>query len=126
MPKEIEHVGTRWTEPNGKLHVVVEHPDFDGLELRAEILREAGYEVAMCSGPQAGSRRNRTTCPLVVGGSCTLIEHADVVVTTCLLRDADEIIDKLTKVGAPLVVETSQTTTPHELLTAVASKLATA
>jgi hypothetical protein len=126
VANEIEHFGRRWSEPNGKVHVVVEHPDLDGLDLRAEILREAGYEVAMCSGPQAGSRRNRTTCPLVAGGGCTLVEHADVVVTTCLLRDADQIIDGLRMAGAPVVVETSPTTTPNELLAAVADTLATA
>jgi hypothetical protein len=126
MAKQIEHSGTRWSKPNGQLHVLVEHPDLDGLDTRGAVLRAAGYEVALCAGPQAGSRRDRTTCPLVSGGDCTLVDHADVVVTSCLLRDGDAIIGALENADVPLVVETSPTTTPRELLSAVAAKLSNA
>jgi hypothetical protein len=124
MAKDIEHFGTHWSKSTSKLHVLVENPDIEGLDVRAAILREAGYEVAMCAGPQAGGRRDRTTCPLVAGGSCTLVDHADVVVTSCLLRDSDRIVGALEKADVPVVVETSWTTTPTELLSAVAARLA--
>jgi hypothetical protein len=41
-----------------------------------------------------------------------------------MLRDVAEIVGALTEAGAPLGLETSPTTTPRELLTALESKLA--
>lgn len=46
----------------------------DGL---TRVLREHGYTVAVCEGPQARAAR---TCSLVVDGACGLVDGADVVV----------------------------------------------
>jgi len=55
--------------------VECEHPAIqDGL---TRVLREHGYTVAVCGGPQARTAR---TCPLVVDGACGLVDGADVVV----------------------------------------------
>jgi hypothetical protein len=45
----------------------------DGL---ARVLRESGYEVSLCAGPESRS----SGCPLVVSGQCALVEDAQVVV----------------------------------------------
>jgi hypothetical protein len=62
----------RW--PIGKPRVLVE----DASDLAAvsdhSMLREAGFEVAVCSGPDGSAG-----CPLVEGGRCELAESADVV-----------------------------------------------
>jgi hypothetical protein len=41
-------------------------------------LREAGFQVAVCSGPT--SRSPGDPCPLLVGEPCALVDGADVVV----------------------------------------------
>jgi hypothetical protein len=98
-----------WPEPSRKPRVLVENPDGAELWAHADILREAGYEVATCAGPAepASWHQRPTTCPLVGEGRCPLAEGADVVVTTTDLRDGAEIVAALgTSVPAALVVET--------------------
>jgi hypothetical protein len=116
-----------WGEPTGKPKVLIENPDCADLWAHAEILREAGYEVAVCSGPQQPEARPswlgrrsgnfpdptdllvdpvRTRCPLVAHGHCPLVEDADVVVSTTSLADSREILATISSRGTPpLVVE---------------------
>jgi hypothetical protein len=113
-----------WAEPSGKPRVLIENPDGADLWAHAEILREAGYEVAMCGGPTpepehvpwlrrlyeadplAGERPERTFCPLLTEGHCPLVEGADVVVSTTALTDSREILATLGARSSPaLVVE---------------------
>ncbi len=112
-----------WPEQSGKPKVLIENPDRADLWAHAELLREAGYEVAMCGGPTAAAerapwfrrlfradppqeRQERTLCPLVAEGHCPLVEGADVVVSTTRLTDSREILARLSaRKSPPLVVE---------------------
>jgi hypothetical protein len=106
--------------------VLIENPDGADLWAHAEVLREAGYDVAMCVGPTAETehvpwfrrrhlywadpqpteRQKRTLCPLVSEGHCPLVEGADVVVSTTRLTDSREILGTLSARSSPaLVVE---------------------
>jgi hypothetical protein len=70
----------RW--PAGKPRVLVE--DFSGTAAVSDhsLFREAGFEVAVCSGPDESD-----PCPLTLGGRCELAESADVVL---FALDADD------------------------------------
>jgi hypothetical protein len=113
-----------WPAQSGKARVLIENPDRADLWAHAEVLREAGYDVAVCGGPTAASEpvtwfrrlfptgseltesRERTVCPLVAHGHCPLVEGADVVVSTTALTDSREIHATLSARSAPaLVVE---------------------
>jgi hypothetical protein len=86
---------------SGKPRVLLEHPDRKVLWEAAHALREAGYEVRICAGPDDGER-----CPLTEFGSCRLVEEADVVVTSTRLADAEELLETYSQCGGPrLVVE---------------------
>ena len=89
-----------WPEPAGKPRVLIENPDGAELWAHADLLRQAGYEVATCYGP------SWTACPLTDGGECPLAAGADVIVTTTELTDSAAIIEALeTKVAGAVVVE---------------------
>jgi hypothetical protein len=98
-----------WPEPSGKPRVLIENPDGADLWAHAEILRDAGYDVAMCAGPSdavPAEHQERTVCPLIAEGQCPLVEGADVVVSTTYLTDGREILATLSARGSPaLVVE---------------------
>jgi hypothetical protein len=96
-----------WPDPSGKPRVLIENPDGADLFAHAEILREAGYDVAVCGGPSPKSGdHEHTACPLLVEGRCPLVEGADVVVSTIGLTDSREILAKLSARSSPaLVVE---------------------
>jgi hypothetical protein len=113
-----------WPEQTGKPRVLIENPDRADLWAHADVLREAGYDVAMCGGPtpepapvtwfqrlfradpEPAEPQQRTFCPLVAHGHCPLVEGADVVVSTTTLTDSREIHAQLRATGAPaLVVE---------------------
>jgi hypothetical protein len=119
------HAG-EWPERGGKPRVLIENPDGADLWAHADVLREAGYEVATCVGPTAETkyvpwlrrrplywaesqpteRKERTLCPLVAEGHCPLAEGADVVVSTTQLTDSREILATLSARSSPaLVVE---------------------
>jgi hypothetical protein len=86
---------------SGKPRVLVEHPDRKVLWEAARVLREAGYEVRICAGPDDGER-----CPLTEFGSCRLVEEADVVVTSTRLADTEELLETYSHLDGPrLVVE---------------------
>lgn len=123
-PRSI-HPG-EWPEQTGKPRVLIENPDGADLGAHAEVLREAGYDVATCAGPTAEikrvpwfrrghlywgdsqpmERQERTLCPLISEGHCPLAEGADVVVSTTQLIDSREILATLSARSTPaLVVE---------------------
>jgi hypothetical protein len=60
---------------SGRRRVVVEANDFALGAAAANTLTRAGFEVAQCAGPDADHR-----CPLTVGGVCSLVGGADLVV----------------------------------------------
>jgi hypothetical protein len=96
-----------WPEQSGRPRVLIENPDGADLWAHADVLREAGYDVAMCGGPSAETEQHeRTVCPLVTEGRCPLVEGADVVVSTTRLTDGREILGRLSARSSPaLVVE---------------------
>jgi hypothetical protein len=115
-----------WPEHGGKPRVLIENPDRADLWAHADLLREAGYDVAICGGPVAeiapapwhrrvfsstsgsdeAEHRPRVLCPLVTGGHCPLVEGADVVVSTTQLTDGGEILAALSaRTDLALVVE---------------------
>jgi hypothetical protein len=113
-----------WPEQSGKPRVLIENPERADLWAHADLLRKAGYDVAMCGGPIAETehvswfrrlvrvdpeppeRRERTVCPLVADGHCPLVEGADVVVSTTQLTDSREILATLSaRKPSALVVE---------------------
>ncbi len=116
-----------WPDATGKRRVLIENPDGADLWAHAEILRGAGYDVALCHGPSKPVERmpwyrrrpgyfedaeqlqpdeERTLCPLVVEGRCPLVEGADVVVSTTTMTESREILAALSsRDSLALVVE---------------------
>ncbi|MGZ4290779.1 MAG: hypothetical protein ACXVQZ_09210 [Gaiellaceae bacterium] len=111
--------------------MLIENRNRADLWAHAEILRGVGYDVALCHGPSKPVERapwyrrpgffaasgqlqpdeERTLCPLVVAGRCSLVEGADVVVSTTELDESREVIAALSSRGSPaLVVEGTR---PH-------------
>jgi hypothetical protein len=87
--------------------VLIENPDRADLWTHAAVLRGAGYDVAMCSGPTAASeQQEHTLCPLLTEKQCPLVEGADVVLSTTQLADGREILAAFSARSSPaLVVE---------------------
>lgn len=69
-PARVLH--RRW--PVGKPRVLVEDPSDVAAVSDHSVLRDAGFEVAVCSGPDGSAG-----CPLVEGDRCELAESADIV-----------------------------------------------
>lgn len=87
----------------GQPRVLVEHPDeSEGLAL-AGALREAGYAVAVCPGPERSER-----CPLTGPEGCAVAHGADVVVAGLGLErpEGREVLEALRArcPSTPLVV----------------------
>jgi hypothetical protein len=119
-----------WPTRTDRPRVLIEHPDGAALWAEAEIMRDAGYDVAVCSGPTEGFPRPRTfgirlrtfadeeppsadgqptACPLLTRGRCSLVDGADVVVSTTDLGQSRGILAALGARRSPaLVVESSQ------------------
>ena len=111
-----------WPEHAGKPRVLIENPDRADLWAHAELLRGAGYDVAICGGPVAEiaparwyrrlvsaapgptERQQRVLCPLVTAGRCSLVEGADVVVSTIHMTDSREVLAALTARTSPVLV----------------------
>ena len=62
----------RW--PAGKPRVLVEDPSELATISDHSLFRQAGFDVAVCSGPDPTA-----ACPLVGKGTCALADNADVV-----------------------------------------------
>jgi len=95
-----------WPAREGRKRALVENPDSAQLWAYAEVLREAGYDVATCTGehPEGDDR-----CPLIETGHCGLVEGADVVVSTCSVHRGDKLLAVLgTKGSTPVVFEAPQ------------------
>jgi hypothetical protein len=100
-----------WPSRTGRARVLIEHPDPATLWAEAEAMRDAGYDVAVCTGPTKTFERAsvRQTCPLLVDGHCSLVEQADVVVSTTDLGESQSLLAALSERRTPaLVVESSK------------------
>jgi hypothetical protein len=74
----VPAVKSRWTWSD-QPSVVIEHDDWRAALEYAAALRQAGFSVLLCAGPDA--RGASGPCPLLVGSECALVAGADVVVT---------------------------------------------
>jgi hypothetical protein len=130
-----------WPAATTRPRVLLENPDGAETWAQAETLRNAGYDVAVCTGPieVAGRRRPgyfeepawldrnaRTLCPLVAGGRCGLVDGADVVVSIPELGEVVAAIRQ--KRGPDVIVEGTDGAIPlpvtkTNLLAAVAAAL---
>jgi CheY-like chemotaxis protein len=80
-----------WPWP-GHPRVLIEHPD-EVVGLRfASVLRQAGYVVAVCPGPEQSEQ-----CPLAGPEGCAVAHGADVVVSSLGLErpEAREVLQSL-------------------------------
>ncbi len=123
-PKLVEPGG--WPSRGGRARVLLESPDLTDAAAQAQALSEAGYEVALCRGPEAAlppsfafdasprwfdaiPGREATVCPVTCGEACALVDGADLVVTTTTLVSATEVQAGVWERGKPvLVVEPQQ------------------
>lgn len=55
-------------------HVLIVHHDPDMADQQSDWLRQAGYDVEECAGPQYGA------CPVLRGEPCAAVDHTDVMV----------------------------------------------
>jgi hypothetical protein len=118
-----------WPSRTGRARVLIEHPDPAVLWAEAEAMRDAGYDVAVCTGPTRTFERPRSggirlrafadeearvdqlrqACPLLANGRCSLVEQADVVVSTTDLGESQSVLAALSdRRTPPLVVESSK------------------
>jgi len=105
-PEFLEPV--TWSPRSTKPRVLVENPDRAELLAHADILRDAGYDVAICTGPDTGRGRKACGCPLLEGERCALVDGSDVVVSTSSLNGSDDILAALQAQGSlPVVFEVS-------------------
>lgn len=81
--------------------VLLECAEHDDPDVIAGVLRRAGYEVTVCTGPE--HRR----CDLLAAGSCDRVDGAEVVVNLLSTRVGDEIAATVAAAhgGRGLVVE---------------------
>jgi RimJ/RimL family protein N-acetyltransferase len=77
-----------WPGPHDRPRVLAEVGG--GRWTREQALRQAGLQVIVCPGPQAGRAAH---CPAVEGKPCPLVQGADVVV--CSLAPGDERADQV-------------------------------
>jgi len=88
----------------GQPHVLIEHPDESAGLALASVLRQAGYAVAVCPGPEQSER-----CPLTGPEGCAVAHGADVVVSSLGLErlEAREVLQalRMRRPGTPLIVE---------------------
>ena len=102
MAKHVIEVGD-WNERRGRERVLVEHPDHAELWAYAEVLHEAGYDVATCAGEHPDGHDR---CPLLEAGSCGLVAGADVIVSTCSMQRGETLLAVLGEQGStPIVFE---------------------
>jgi hypothetical protein len=105
MAKHVIEVGD-WQERRGRDRVLVEHPDHAQLWAYADLLHEAGYDVATCAGEHPDGHDR---CPLLETGRCGLVAGADVIVSTCSMQRGDTLLAVLGEQGStPIVFEAPQ------------------
>lgn len=81
MPKQIDALSF---VPSAGPRVLVEATEWASRETMSAVLRDKGYNVIGCPGPEGSDER----CALVASGDCSAAKEADVIVHT--LRHSDE------------------------------------
>ncbi|MEX2557701.1 MAG: hypothetical protein WEB06_18980 [Actinomycetota bacterium] len=82
-PQQPPHVPDEWPEPSLEPRVLVENADDFARWATRRLLERSGFEVADCSGPDAG---HGWQCPVTQGEPCTQVEGADAIVFSLDLR----------------------------------------
>ena len=122
----IEH--GEWAVRTGRPRVLIENPDGADLWAHSAILRDAGYDVAVCQGPSENvngrgflrgfSRRDEVEpalCPMLENGRCKLVDGADVIVSSTDLPQSRSILSILSRRSLPaLVVEGTKSVIERE------------
>lgn len=90
-----------WEARTDRPRALIENPDPATIWAYSDILRKAGYDVAVCAGEDHDVEER---CPLLVSARCPLVEGADVVVSTCSLVSSDAMLGLLARPGHPPVV----------------------
>lgn len=89
----------------GAARVLIEGTEWSTREILGSILREEGYDVIACPGPEGTGSR----CTLVATGDCDAVVDADVIVHTLRHTDARnrEVLVSLKRryPDTPVVVE---------------------
>jgi DNA-binding response OmpR family regulator len=90
----------------GRPRVLIEHPDESAGPALASSLRQAGYAVAVCPGPEQSER-----CPLTGPEGCAVAHGADVVVSSLGLErpEARAVLQalRMRRPQTPLIVVTA-------------------
>jgi DNA-binding response OmpR family regulator len=88
----------------GQPRVLIEHPDESAGLTLASILRQAGFAVAVCPGPEQSEH-----CPLTGPEGCAVAHGADVVVSSLGLErpEARNVLQalRMRRPETPLIVE---------------------
>lgn len=101
----------RFSEGGAGPKILVEHPDPVTRDAVTNVLAEAGYRVATCSGPRASTPAtiDRRACPLLEGAVCTAVATADIIVTGLSLDQTDEslVVSRLRAAAqdTPIILE---------------------
>jgi hypothetical protein len=66
----------RWSTPQVRPRVLIEHVDLDVREPLAHALDERGYDVVTCAGPS-----RELSCPVLHGRPCYALDDTDAVIT---------------------------------------------
>lgn len=103
----------------GQPRVLIEHADESAGLALATTLREAGYSVALCPGPEPSER-----CPLTGPAGCAIADGADAIVSNLGLErpEAAEVLLELRAhyPNTPLVVGVA----PEDVVAVVGRALA--
>ncbi|MCZ7531494.1 MAG: hypothetical protein M5U31_14865 [Acidimicrobiia bacterium] len=95
-----------WGSESGRPRVLLVIDDVTELDAVAEILADAGYDVATCEGPDKSARKK---CDLLASGTCALVERTDVVYYGLRMTDADhrEVVASLAQrfPDTPVILE---------------------
>jgi len=95
-----------WRPDSASPRVLLECAPQDSPAIIADSVRRAGYDVAVCTGPD-----DNHPCDLLADGACTLVDEADVVVNLLGNQDGDRIGAHVSSARRPpaLVIETGPT-----------------
>jgi hypothetical protein len=101
----------RWSTPQLRPRILIEHVDLDVREPLANALDERGYDVVTCPGPRGGM-----TCPVLHGRPCYALDDTDAVITGLAYTAEGRAIAAhvaRTRPGLPLLIEGTATMLDH-------------
>lgn len=100
-----------WPDVSGseRMRVLVEHPEPAARHELTRGLREHGYEVVGCGGPNPSGAASPVSCPILDGEACSAVDGADIIVSSLNVNGAREglIVRRIAEdpSSPPLIVE---------------------